>query len=159
MRIEIVAGTGFGPTQLAAFDAAEIGMGISNSNLIQLSSVIPPGAEVKVLDGATTLAGDWGNRVYSVLAHNRTSRPGAEIWAGVGWVMLDGGTKGMFAEHTGDTKQSVESQIRASLLAFMRNRGLEPDESLVQMKTIGTTCRDESACALVAAVYQSQSWD
>lgn len=159
MRIEIVAGTGFGATELAAFDAAEIGMGISNGNLITLSSVIPPGAEVVQVDGPTTLAGNWGDRVYSVVADNRTSRQGVEIWAGIGWAMLEGGTKGLFAEHVGGSRQSVESQIRDSLLGFMENRGLDPDESLIQMKVIGTTCRKQSACALVAAVYQAQSWD
>jgi arginine decarboxylase len=158
LRIEIVAGTGFGPTQLAAFDAAETGMGLSNSNLIQLSSVIPPGAKVEELEGATTLAGNWGDRVYAVLADNRISRQGAEIWAGIGWFMVEGSDKGLFAEHIGDSRQSVESQIRDSLLGFMKNRGLKPDDSLIQMQVTGTTCQDQSACVLVAAVYQSQSW-
>jgi arginine decarboxylase len=157
MRIEVVAGIGGGPTELAAFDAAEQNMGISDNNLITLSSVIPSGAEIAVLDGPTTLAGTWGDRVYCVLADKRTSKRGQEIWAGIGWAMLDG-AKGMFAEHIGESRSSVENQIQNSLLGFMVNRGLEPDASLIKMHIIGTTCGDQSACALVAAVYQSQPW-
>jgi arginine decarboxylase len=159
MKIEVVTGIGYGPTQLSAFDAAEIGMGLADSNLMYLSSVIPAGVAVQVLDGPTSLAGSWGNRVYAVLADHRTSVPGTEIWAGVGWAILDEDGRGLFAEHIGHTKAEVEHQIKASLTAFMTNRGLAPDESLIKMKLSGTTCKDQPACVLVAAVYQSQGWE
>jgi arginine decarboxylase len=158
MRIEVVAGTGQGATELAAFDAAEIGMGLASSNLIQLSSMIPPGAEVVRLDGPTELAPNWGDRVYCAMANARTSQKGAEVWAGIGWVMLDGGTRGIFAEHEESSRGAVERKLRESLMGFMKNRGQEPDESLIQMKVIGTTCEEASACALVCAVYKAERW-
>jgi arginine decarboxylase len=40
--IIITTGTAQGPTALAAFDAALLGAGVANYNLIPLSSVIPP---------------------------------------------------------------------------------------------------------------------
>lgn|GEM_PF-4960761 len=46
----------------------------------------------------------------------------------------------------------MEQQIRDSLLAFMTNRSLKPDESLTHTKITGTVCRDEVACVLVAAI-------
>jgi arginine decarboxylase len=158
MRIEVVTGIGQGPTELAAFDAAEIGTGLSSSNLIQLSSMIPPGADVVMLDGPTTLAPRWGDRVYCAMANARTSQKGSEVWAGIGWIMLDGGKEGIFAEHEGSSSSAVERKLHDSLMAFMKNRGLEPDESLIQMKVTGTTCVEASACALVCAVYKAESW-
>jgi arginine decarboxylase len=42
MQIHVSSGRGEGPTPLAAFDAALRDAGVSNYNLIALSSVIPP---------------------------------------------------------------------------------------------------------------------
>jgi len=46
VRIVVSRGTGEGPTPLAAFDKALLAAGVENYNLIRLSSVIPPGAEI-----------------------------------------------------------------------------------------------------------------
>ncbi len=158
MRIEIVAGSGSGPTPLAAFDAAEQEMGLSNSNLLYLSSVIPAGADVAVVNGATTLAGEWGDRVYCVMADNKTSTPGEEIWAGIGWIATEKDGRGLFAEHIGSSRESVERQVRDSLINFAAIRGKTMDARDVHMKVIGTVCQDAPVRALVAAVYQAQGW-
>ena len=42
MKIRLSSGRGEGPTPLAAFDAALLDAGVSNYNLLPLSSVIPP---------------------------------------------------------------------------------------------------------------------
>jgi arginine decarboxylase len=47
MLIKISSGVGTGPTALGAFDAALRNAGIENYNLISLSSVIPPAAELE----------------------------------------------------------------------------------------------------------------
>jgi arginine decarboxylase len=157
MKIEVLSGTGQGPTELAAFDAAETQMGVGDCNLIRLSSVIPPGAQVVELDGPTTIGPKWGDKLYCVYADNRTSRRGEEVWAGVGWIMLDEG-KGLFCEHEGNSRSIVERLIADSLMNFMKTRGLQPDPSLVKMRVAGTTCGDGSACALVMAAYRAEGW-
>jgi arginine decarboxylase len=62
MRIQLVSGAGSARTQLAAFDAALVDAGISNYNLITLSSVIPAGAEIIETDERPQLNGSWGDR-------------------------------------------------------------------------------------------------
>ncbi len=159
MRIEVVSGTGQGPTELAAFDAAEMEMGVGDCNLVRLSSVIPPGAEVVALDGPTTISLTWGDRLTCIYADRRTSTIGDEAWAGVGWIMLDGGTKGLFCEHEGASKESVERKIHDSLMSFMRVRNLEPDESLIRIKVAGIVCKDQPVCAMAMAVYRADGWE
>ena len=69
LRIPILASTGSGPTALAAFDAALLGAGIANYNLIRLSSVIPPSTVIDATDGAPWRErGHWGDRLYCVYA-------------------------------------------------------------------------------------------
>ena len=82
---------GQGTTELSAFDAALVGAGVANFNLIRLSSVIPPNGEVVEVDRCPFSHGaSWGDRLYAVYAEQRTSIPGQQVWAGVGWVQ-DGG--------------------------------------------------------------------
>ena len=46
MKLYLAKAIGRGSTELAAFDAALVGAGVANFNLIRLSSVIPPDGEV-----------------------------------------------------------------------------------------------------------------
>ena len=84
LRIRIASAVGSGPTSLAAFDAALRVVGLENYNLIPLSSVIPAGA---VLERARLSAppGEYGDRLYVVLARHETTEIGEEAWAGLGW--------------------------------------------------------------------------
>jgi Pyruvoyl-dependent arginine decarboxylase (PvlArgDC) len=73
--IRLTSGFGTGPTRLAAFDAALREAGIANFNLILLSSVIPAGSELVDAGAAaeprSPPIGDWGDRLYIVLADQR----------------------------------------------------------------------------------------
>jgi arginine decarboxylase len=158
MQINVISGTGYGPTELAAYDAALIQTGMENRNLIPLSSIIPPAAEVVVHDSPVPGPGIWGDRIYAVLAQKRTSYHGTEVWAGIGWIEFEDGSGGLFVEHDGHSRSTVERSIRSSLTALMKNRGKEPNDSLIRMKVAGATCHDQPACALVLAVYASQDW-
>ncbi|HSW80064.1 MAG TPA: pyruvoyl-dependent arginine decarboxylase [Candidatus Saccharimonadales bacterium] len=158
MKIEVVAGTGVGPTKLAAFDAAEMKIGVADCNLVRLSSVIPPGSDVVSLDGPTTKNPQWGDRLTCIYADMRTSVQGKEAWAGIGWVMLDDG-KGLFCEHEEESREAVENSIHDSLINFTKIRGIEPDESRIQKRVVGIKCEDKPVCALAMAVYQANGWD
>jgi len=97
MNIQIAAGTGTGPTKLAAFDVALKEAGIANYNLIRLSSIVPPESKIKVYDGPITeQQGTWGDRLYVVMADMRVDTPNVEAWAGIGWVQDQKTGKGLF---------------------------------------------------------------
>jgi arginine decarboxylase len=157
--IHTCAGVGTGPTKLSAFDAALRGAGIHNYNLILLSSVIPPGSVVTTDRGsldAGLIRGEWGDRLYVVMAEERTDVPGTEVWAGIGWVQDEITGRGLFVEHEGATEQSVRDDIEASLGALVDGRGQEFGP--VNMRVQGGVCTGEPVSAMVAAVYKAEPW-
>lgn len=157
MNINVTSGIGSGPTKLSAFDAALNHAGVANYNLIRLSSVIPPKTTIKVHNKTLTkVPGDWGDRLYVVMADARVDTPNAEAWAGIGWVQDKKTGKGLFVEHEGSSKKTVESDIRQSLQALMATRNVNFGE--IRMKVVGRTCKHEPVCALVVAVYRSSEW-
>ena len=160
MNIHVAAGVGSGPTELSAFDAALNHAGIANYNLIRLSSVIPPASEIIVHDTgaipADTMPGNWGDRLYVVMAEQRAEHPNAEAWAGVGWVQDKSTGKGLFVEHEGNSEASVRRDIEQSLEALMATRKV--DFGPIHMKVVGETCEHLPVCAMVVAVYQASDW-
>lgn len=156
MNINITAGMGVGPTELAAFDHALVNAGVANFNLIYLSSVLPPGSNVSILNEPTIPDGDWGDRLYVVMAQQRTSQRNQEVWAGIGWVQDEETKKGLFVEHEGFSEQEVRDDITSSLqgLAQNRNTSFGP----IQMHVVGKTCISLPVCAMVVAVYESNGW-
>lgn len=156
MRINIVAGTGIGPTELAAFDNALVNAGVANFNLIYLSSVIPPGSKLEIVKTSKRPAGNWGDRLYVVIAQERTSQRNQEVWAGIGWMQDPKTKKGLLAEHHGHNEAEVRADIQNSLTAFAENRNMKFGP--IHMKVIGKKCVALSVCAIVVAVFESDKW-
>jgi len=157
MKIHVSSALGTGPTQLSAFDNALIKTGVANYNLLRLSSVIPPDAEITEYEGAVPkLPGKWGDRLYAVYAETRTSLPSEEAWAGIGWVQDPETGQGLFVEHEGHSEQSVKLDITKSLHALLVNRGLP--EMPISMNVVGGVCVDLPICAFAVAVYQVSDW-
>lgn len=157
LMITVSHGVGSGPTKLAAFDEALRIAGISNFNLVHLSSVIPPNATVRAVDGQAALAGRWGDRFYVILAEGRVDTPHEEIWAGLGWAQEDASGKGLFVEHVGHSQAQVTADIDSTLEAMISARPEVPfgdRHSVIR----GTICIDEPVSALVAAAIQSAPW-
>ena len=155
--IPVAGGVGSGPTPLAAFDAALRKAGVANFNLVRLSSVIPSGSSVVDQgDGPAHADGEWGDRLYVVMAEQCSNRIGEEAWAGVGWVQERESGRGLFVEHEGTDESQVRADIDASLGALCAGRPepFGPVHSFVR----GTRCRGQAACALVVAVYEAASW-
>ncbi len=158
MIIKVSAGIGIGPTQLSAFDSALNDAGVANYNLIRLSSVIPPKSEIQVSkQSLTNLPGQWGDRLYVVMAEQRAHIPNEEAWAGIGWVQDKKTGKGLFVEHEGSSEKSVRNDITQSLEALMATRNV--DFGKINMEVVGTTCKHLPVCAMVVAVYQASDWD
>ena len=155
--IEIACGTGTGPTTLAAFDGALRATGVANFNLVRLSSVIPPGTDVLPVEGTLSpINGEWGDRLYVVMAEMRVDQPGDEAWAGIGWVQDDETGKGLFVEHEGHSEAEVRGDILASLDALVAGR---PDSfGPPQFVLHGAVSDGTPTCALAVAVYESAGW-
>jgi arginine decarboxylase len=157
MRLYVAATVGRASTELAAFDAALIAAGVGNFNLIRLSSVIPPACEVVRVERCPfSEQGSWGDRLYAVYAERRTSKPGEQVWAGVGWVQDPTTGQGLFVEHEGDGEAEVHRLLEASLDDLQRNRGVDgwPVETCVT----GAVCEGTPTCALVICGYAVKSW-
>jgi arginine decarboxylase len=163
MQLHVGSGIGTGPTTMAAFDSALNEVGIANYNLLRLSSVVPPAAEIVVHDGKIPfrLPGTWGDRLYVVMAEWRTDKHNAGAWAGVGWVQDKKTGRGMFTEHEGESEDYVRREITQSLDAFklMRDKDEDFDWDPIQMVVVGGTCSDKPVCAMVAVTFQVSDWD
>lgn len=159
LAITIRGGVGRGTTALASFDAALRAASVANFNLLHLSSVIPPSSTVtRQGPGAMTVpSGEWGDRLYVVMAERRVEIPHEEAWAGVGWIQEEETGRGLFVEHMGHSRTQVESDIESSLIALCEGRP-EFRRSEMHEEVRGTMCDHEPVCALVVAVYESEPW-
>jgi arginine decarboxylase len=157
MVIQIASGTGKGHTKLAAFDAALHEAGVANYNLIKLSSIIPPGAIIKTGTPIQKQPGNWGDKLYVVMAEMRVEIPNMEAWAGIGWVQDKKTGKGFFVEHDGTNEQTVRRDIKASLEAMQGIRKVDYGE--IHMEVVGRTCTHDPVCALAIAVFLADDWE
>ncbi len=155
MNITITAGTGEGPTAIAAFDAALRVAGVENYNLILLSSIIPPGSTLMRTTFVTPID-EYGQRLYVVMARCDEHINGHAAWAGVGWAQEPEDGRGLFVELHGDSETGVQVAIDATLRSMMASR--DRTYGPIQHEIAGSVCRGKPVCALVIAVYQSQAW-
>lgn len=151
--IRIVWGTGRGPTELAAYDAALAAANIHQYNLLRLSSVIPPSATVTETGSAPALA-PTGGKLYTVEAAATTAA--GPVTAALAWTRGDDGA-GIFYEAAGaEPSEPVTDRARAGLEAGAKLRSMRADQSQVRATTTEQSPADsESAAAVVAAVYGS----
>jgi arginine decarboxylase len=142
---------------MAAFDAALQDAGVGNFNLVQLTSVIPTGSTIHDIgEGPATVRGEWGDRLYVVVAEGHADRPGDEAWAGLGWVQQEGSRKGLFAEHSASSEAGVQSDITNTITAMTDRR--RDDFGPIGRRIRGTVCVEAPVCALVVAVFEPQAW-
>ena len=163
MIISIVSSVGEGSTLLSAFDAALCNAGVSNYNLLTLSSIIPPGSTVKKIKKYQTPASEFGHKLYVVRAEMRSNEAKKYLAAGVGWYLLEDG-KGLFVEHElisdskGAAKADLEFLITNSLKDLCHFRDLPFNPEKVQIQKSIAQVKDKPTCVLVMAVYQSEGW-
>jgi arginine decarboxylase len=155
--ITVTTGTGKGETAIAAFDSALLEAGIANYNLIRLSSIIPPGSVIE-RQKAVTKPDEFGHKLYLVYASQIEQAAGKEAWAGIGWVMAaDGSGKGLFTEHEAGSEKEVRNLITKTLTHMVASR---PEAyGNIESVVTGITSDGTYACALVAAVYESEGWN
>jgi arginine decarboxylase len=155
MTIRLALGTGEGPTELAAFDAALTDAGVANYNLLCLSSVIPPNARI-VLAKHRAAADDHGRRLYVVMSQMRQSARGRQAHAGIGWVQQGDDGPGLFVELHDDDRDRLDADLHATLDAMRPYRDIAFGPAHTQIAS--TTCIDRPVCALAVAVYACEPW-
>ena len=155
LEIQLAAGSGEGPTPLAAFDAALGAAGIANYNLLCLSSVIPPRARV-VQGGYKTPPHHYGQRLYVVMSQMRETRLGRSAYAGIGWVQEEHSGCGLFVELHGENHAQLEHELHLTLDAMTKRRDMAYGP--VQTQIVSRRCEGRPVCALVVAVYASEPW-
>jgi arginine decarboxylase len=157
LKIRVSSGAGAGPTQLAAFDAALQAAGVAGYNIVRLSSVIPPHAVVREVNGNEPLNGTQGDIAFCVYAAAYASTPGEQAWAGMAWATrVDGLGAGLFVEHTAASESTIRRDLNATLEAMSSNRG----NAYRQAGEIvfSAICVDHPVCALVVATYGTAGW-
>lgn len=163
MNIYLTSGIGNGKTLLSSFDSALFNAGISNYNLIVLSSIIPPGTVV-IQKKYQTPNTEYGHRLYVVMSSNRSREVGLFVGSALGWVQTEDG-RGVFVEHsfTENSKEAVRVQlteeVKKSLSDLCSQRGYPFVQKKMKIKFSITKVTDNPTCVLVAAVYKAESWE
>ena len=147
--IRVVWGTGRGPTEVSAYDAALAAANVHNYNLVHVSSVIPAAATVEAVGEAPDL-GPPGDRLTVVEGAATHAGPGG-VAAGLGWTPGDG--PGLFYEAAGPgDPETIETRIREGLEAGRDLRDWDLPETAVQTVRV-RAAPGEYASATVLAVY------
>lgn len=163
MNIYLVSSRGEASRPISAFDKALQNAGVSNYNLLILSSVIPPNSKMIEVDKYTTPPEEYGFKLYCVRAEIRSENIGEVIGAGLGYYQLPDG-RGVFVEHErkGTSEQEVEAELIAdiehSVSDLCRERGFPVSNGDIKHKISVMKVGGMPACALVIAVYQSEGW-
>lgn len=148
-EIRVVWGTGRGPTETAAYDAALAAANVHNYNLVSVSSIVPADGTV-IRDGAAPDLGPAGYRLTVVEAVSTVVGPGVTS-AALAWTTGDG--PGLFYESAGPTdSDTVETRVREGIDAGRALRDWSVDSVETQTATT-EAASGEYACAVVLAVY------
>jgi arginine decarboxylase len=158
LTIRISTGTGAGSTRLAAFDAALHDAGVADFNLVRLSSVIPPYADVLEIERRDQIRGGHGDLLFCVYADAYASVPGESAWAGLTWArQADAPAGGLFAEHGGWSRDEVERELEHTMTEMIARRPAGYTAPRTALSSI--TCEGRPVCALVIASYRRMSWE
>jgi len=163
MTIYITSGKGHGKTLLSAFDAALFDAGVSNYNLLILSSIIPPGSVIK-MQKYHTPANEYGHKLYIVMSENRSRESGRWIASAVGWCQEEDG-RGVFVEHKASedseeaVKVNIHEEVRKSLSDLCHLRGFTFSTQKMKIKTCIAKVTDAPTSTLVIAVYKAEGWN
>ncbi|WP_129112776.1 pyruvoyl-dependent arginine decarboxylase [Halegenticoccus tardaugens] len=150
--IHVARGAATAPTEMASYDAALADANVHNYNLVPVSSVVPAGATVEVVDAAPDL-GPAGNRLTVVQARATTAGPG-EVAAGLGWSTGPG--PGLFYEASGGDVDEVAAEIRAGLDAGEALRDWAFTDREVTVEAVDAPAGGYATVVVVAAYGESE---
>jgi arginine decarboxylase len=135
---------------LNAFDGALVKAGIAQCNLVNVSSILPPDAEMMERQTITP-----GTITFSVMAR-MDGDPGETIGAGIGWVWgstSDGQRYGIVAEaHGYKDKEAIEKELKWNLQEMAKIRDLNIETIQTRAEFIEVP-KGKYGSAVVALVY------
>lgn len=140
-RVFLTKGVGVANEKLTSFEMALRDAGISQFNLVRVSSIFPPGCKVvKREQGLRELSA--GQIVYVVMSDNATNEPGRQIAASVGLALPKNKDQhGYISEHHsfGETDRKTgdyAEDLAATMLATILGVDFNPDDSYDTKKEI-----------------------
>lgn len=145
--IPVVAGAGVGATSLDAFDAALADVALGDYNLVELSSILPPGTTASVVP---ELDADWevGTPVAVVMGVATGERTRA---AGLGWTIAEEG--GVFYEESAPAEDACERRLRRGLERARERRDWTWTSGIETVTASHGAPADGVGGAVAAAVY------
>jgi pyruvoyl-dependent arginine decarboxylase len=138
-----------GSSELNAFDLALKDAGITECNLVEVSSILPPGCQemgpVDIPKGAIT---------FCVMAR-MAGTLGERIGAGLTWAWgatAEGERYGIVAEHHGSSQEDeVQRMLRVKLERMAEVRGMRLEEP--RSRVMSAVCDGNYGCAVAVLVY------
>lgn len=157
-RIFLTRGIGRGHHQLLAFEMALRDAGISQYNLVRVSSILPPNCEIiEKEEGIKRL--EPGSIVFLVLARNESNEKGKQIAASIGMaVPEDRNHYGYLSEYESSGEDENTAGENAKKLAIEMLSSLL-DKEHRRMKIFGNSISasavvgEEWTCVVSAAVF------
>jgi arginine decarboxylase len=141
----LVSGASDGTTPLNAFDGALLQAGIGNTNIVKMSSIVPPHCE-----RISPIALPPGALVPAAYASLTSDVPGEVISAGVALALPhDKERNGLIMEYSakGD-RAKIEETVRNMAVEGMRVRGWE----IKELKSIAVEYKVKKVGAVLAAI-------
>ncbi len=144
-RVHLVASRAEGITSLNAFDNALMEVGLADYNLLKVSSVFPPGAEL--IDEVDIPPGSVVPCVYTSFV---SKEPGKRIAAAMGVSIPEDPSKaGVVMEFSGEcSSEDAKEETKRMVKAAMERRDIEE----YRMKSVCVEHRVESCGCVLAAL-------
>ena len=134
-------------SQLNAFDRALKNAGIAQCNLVQVSSILPPGCEEGKLRKVPA-----GSITHTVMAR-MDGTEGMTISAGIAWAWEKNGRYGLVAEAHGQMDQeSLKATLAWKIREMAKTREIEISEINCRTEVL-TVPLENYGCVIAALIY------
>ena len=142
----LVKGASEGRTRMNAFDNALLNAGVGDTNLMRMSSILPPGAEQRSVDKISLPAGGLIPLAY---AHIDSTTPGRYISSAIAvGIPEDESQPGVIMEFEDHSRlDNVEEIVRQMVVDAFDYR----ERALKEIKSIGIEHKVENCAATFAA--------
>lgn len=137
-KIFFTRGVGKHKDKLQSFELALRNAGIAHCNLVNVSSIFPPGAKIVSKEkGIKKL--EPGQITFVVMAKNETNEPNRLVVSSIGLAVPSGGTYGYLSEHHGFGMTEKKAgdyaeDLAATMLASTLGIAFDPDKAYDERK-------------------------
>ncbi|MDZ7680142.1 MAG: arginine decarboxylase, pyruvoyl-dependent [Fodinibius sp.] len=142
----LVKGAAEGRTRLNAFDNALLNAGVGDTNLMRMSSILPPGADQRSVENVSLPAGGLIPLAY---AHIDSTTPGRYISSAIALgIPEDESEAGVIMEFEDHSRlKNVEEIVRQMVVDAFETRS----RALKEIKSVGIEHKVENCAATFAA--------